>query len=343
MSSKYPKVPTITVRVFTDKPVRKTPYQVKGVLMRKFHGKEIVPMLDGSYRDKFLYPRIQVKILNEQIYFVAVSEGVNPIKDILSNLDTLDFGNITFEVSDTEIEEEEDYFKPLSKLISYKFVTPWIALNQATGNRYRSLKNEERTSYLNSLLGQNIVFMSREMGIELESNIYTKVKLPSLFPKTVDENNWGAFDGEFETNFILPNYLGIGNGITRGYGTILGLYDPKSLSEKEETSKKGTELDIALMDDPELKEIDVQKVPRPKKTNGKSKFRKNKSKRTKKILSEEFDIEVEETTKIKKPSNQGGKSKRSKKREKWNKPNSKPSENETNFNSEEYHKKQHSF
>ena len=163
MSSKHTRVHTITVRLITDKPVRKTPYQVKGVLMRKFNDKEIVPMLDGSYRDKFLYPRIQVKILNEQIHFVAISEGVNPIKDILSKLDELDFGNITFEVSDTEIEEQEDYFKPISKLISYRFVTPWVALNQATGNRYRSLKNEERTSYLNNLLGQNIVFISREM------------------------------------------------------------------------------------------------------------------------------------------------------------------------------------
>ena len=96
MSSKHPKVHTITVRLITDKPVRKTPYQVKGVLMRKFNDKEIVPMLDGTYRDKFLYPRIQVKILNEQIHFVAISEGVDPIKDILSKLDALDFGNIPF-------------------------------------------------------------------------------------------------------------------------------------------------------------------------------------------------------------------------------------------------------
>ena len=43
MSSKHPKVHTITIRLITDKPVRKTPYQVKGVLMRKFNDKEIVP------------------------------------------------------------------------------------------------------------------------------------------------------------------------------------------------------------------------------------------------------------------------------------------------------------
>ena len=338
MSSKYPKVQTITVKLFTDKPVRKTPYQVKGVLMRKFQSKEIVPMLDGSYRDKFLYPRIQVKILDEQIHFVAISEGVSPIKDVLSNLDELDFGNITFKISDTEIEEKEDYFKPISKLISYRFVTPWIALNQATGNKYRSLKNEEKASYLNNLLGQNIVFMSREMGLELESNIFMKVKLPSFSPKTVDENNWGAFDGEFETNFVLPNYLGIGNGITRGYGTILGLFESSIISKKEET-----ELDEEFLDDPELQEIDVEKVPRPKKTNGKSKFRKKKPRRSKKILSEEFDIEVDERPKRKNPIRQGSKPKHSKKHEKPNNPNNKSSENEINFNSEEYHKKQHSF
>jgi len=338
MSSKYPKVQTITVKLFTDKPVRKTPYQVKGVLMRKFQNKEIVPMLDGSYRDKFLYPRIQVKILDEQIHFVAISEGVSPIKDVLSNLDELDFGNITFKISDTEIEEKEDYFKPISKLISYRFVTPWIALNQATGNRYRSLKNEEKASYLNNLLGQNIVFMSREMGLELESNIFMKVKLPSFSPKTVDENNWGAFDGEFETNFVLPNYLGIGNGITRGYGTILGLFESSIISKKEET-----ELDEEFLDDPELQEIDVEKVPRPKKTNGKSKFRKKKPRRSKKILSEEFDIEVDERPKRKNPIRQGSKPKHSKKHEKPNNLNNKSSENEINFNSEEYHKKQHSF
>jgi len=343
MSSEYPKVQTITVKLFTDKPVRKTPYQVKGVLMRKFQGKEIVPMLDGSYRDKFLYPRIQVKILDEQIHFVAVSEGVSPIKDVLSSLDELDFGNITFKILDKEIEEKEDYFKPISKLISYRFVTPWIALNQATGNQYRSLENEEKAPYLNNLLGQNIVFMSREMGLELENNIFTKVKLESLSPKSVDENNWGAFDGEFETNFILPNHLGIGNGITRGYGTILGLYEPNILSKKGASSEQKSELDAGLLKDPELQEIDVQKVPHPKKTSGKSKFRKKKPKRSKKILSEEFDIEVDEGPKRKKPLRQGEKLKPSKKHGNSNKPNNKSSENEINFNSEEYHKKQHSF
>lgn len=333
MSSNYPKVHSISVRILTDKPVRKTPYQVKGVLMRQFKDKEIVPMLDGSYRDKFLYPRVQVKILNEQIYLIGIGEGVDPIKLIISNLESLDFGNITFKISETEIEEYEDHFQPLDKEIRYQFVTPWIALNQTTGNRYRTLKNEDRHSYLNNLLGQNIVFMAREMGLELEKNIFTKLSLPSLFPKSVDENNWGAFDAEFSTNFLLPNYLGIGNGITRGYGTVLGLYNTEdfSLEELEKTE------DNELFSD--FEEIDVNKVPRPKNTQGKSKpRRKNKFKRSKKILSEEFDIEED-----KNHSKKDGDPKSSNRREKQRPSNNNSSKNEINFNSEEYHKKQHTI
>ena len=170
MSSKYPEVGTVSVRIFTDKPVRKTPYQVKGVMMNQFPNEEIVPMLDGSYRQKFLYPRVQVKILNEQIYIVGINEGVDSIKAIAKKMDFLDLGNITFQVLDNEIEEHKNRFQPVSKLIRYRFVTPWVALNQTTGHRYRYLNNADRVNFLNRLLGQNIVFMAREMGMELKEN-----------------------------------------------------------------------------------------------------------------------------------------------------------------------------
>ena len=79
MNEIFPDIKTIVLRLSTDKPVRKTPYQVKGVIMRKHADATIVPMLNGSYRNKFLYPRVQVKILNEQIYIIGVNEGIDPI------------------------------------------------------------------------------------------------------------------------------------------------------------------------------------------------------------------------------------------------------------------------
>ena len=344
MSSKYPEVRTVAVRIFTDKPVRKTPYQVKGVMMNQFPDEEIVPMLDGSYRQKFLYPRVQVKILNEQIYIVGINEGVDSIKAIAQKMDFLDFGNITFQVLDNEIEEHVNRFQPVSKLIRYRFVTPWVALNQTTGYRYRNLNNADRVNFLNRLLGQNIVFMAREMGMELEENIFTKVTLSSLFPRQVDENNWGAFDGEFRANFVLPNYLGIGNGITRGYGALFGLFNPElfsfnegDLQELEAKAAKESNDKQTTIAESDLQEIDVEKVPRPKKVPGKDLM---PTKRSKKVLSEEFEIEEDEAivyqTDVTRKKNAPYKPK------KRNKKIKKDSSN-INYNSEEYHKKQHTL
>jgi hypothetical protein len=306
--------------------------------MKQFANQEIVPMLDGSYREKFLYPRVQVKILNEQIYFVGIGEGVDPIKEIVSNIDSLDFGNITFQISDLEIKEYSDRFQPSEKLVRYRFITPWVALNQSTGKKYRNIKNKDRVNYLNKLLGQNIVFLSREMGIELEENIFTKIGVSTLLPKSIDENHWGSFDGEFETNFILPNYIGIGNGITRGYGTLFGLFnvDGKDLKQVVlDSSNNNFDEKLSVQDD--AQEIDVTKIPN---LNNSRKRKKSKSKRSKKVLGEEFDLEEDEITDTKPNANKVIKQK---KLYHHKKPKTKTSSGEVNYNSEEYHKKQHKF
>ena len=99
----YPNIESVIARVVTDKPVRKTPYQVKGVFMRQYPNATIIPFLNGDYRDKYLYPRVQVKILNEQIYLIGVHEGVESIISLIEKFDILDFGNITFEIQNSDI------------------------------------------------------------------------------------------------------------------------------------------------------------------------------------------------------------------------------------------------
>jgi hypothetical protein len=293
---------TVIARVITDKPVRKTPYQVKGVFMRQYPDLEIVPMMDGTYRDRFLYPRVQIKILNEQVYMIGIHEGVDPIVELADRLDILDFGNITFQVFDTDVNIKDDQFRAVDRLVRYRLLTPWVALNQTTGSRYRFLNNMERIAFLNRLLGQNIVFLAREMGIKLQNKVFTKVNLTSMFPKPVDERNWGAFSGEFRTNFLLPNYLGIGNGITRGYGAVYGMFNPQSFQFDEASLKEASqngiqpESDALAMSD--LEGVTVDEVPKPKRH--KAKKRKPK-KSTKKVLSEEFDIEEEEIPKSQNP------------------------------------------
>jgi len=361
MSDSFPDIKSVVVRVVTDKPVRKTPYQVKGVFMHQFPDEPIIPMLDGSYRDRFLYPRVQVKILNEQIYIIGIHEGVDPVLSISEKFKIFDFGNITFEVQDCDIENVDEQFIPSSRLIRYRFITPWVALNHMTGGKYKFLTNQEKPSYLNRLLGQNIIFLANEVGVNLEDNIFTKVKVSSLFPRPVDENKWGAFMGEFKTNFVLPNYIGVGNGITRGFGTIYGMFDPDSFSFDEEELKQdvASEISEPLKEQNDLESVSASDVPKPrrksrtaykgkrqrqnkqdessqhhkkKKHPKKKKYVHNQSKIQKKkrrhprsgrVFSEEFDIEEEGTN--------------------TNLKNSDENIEDQKFNTEKHHKQQHKF
>ena len=65
MVSNDPENRAVLAILITDKPVKKTAYQVKGVFMRHYPDLDIIPMLNGKYRDRYLYPRVQVKVLNE--------------------------------------------------------------------------------------------------------------------------------------------------------------------------------------------------------------------------------------------------------------------------------------
>ncbi|MBT3299582.1 MAG: hypothetical protein HN657_03325 [Candidatus Marinimicrobia bacterium] len=344
---KYPNVETVIAKVVTDKPVRKTPYQVKGVFMRQFAKEPVIPFMDGSYRERFLYPRVQVKILNEQIYIIGINEGADSVSALSEKMEHLDFGNISFEVHGVDIERAKNQFTPSEQLIRYKFITPWVALNQMTGGRYRFLTNQEKPTFLHRLLGQNILFIANEMGLITDEKIYTKVRVSSLFPRPVDENNWGAFMGEFKTNIRLPNYIGIGNGITRGYGSIYGMFKPEAFqfdedelkSEVSQKPKKEEHKDpsdnfsdeisedmeaISMEDVPKPRRTRTAKekvtpTPKPKKKTAPKKPRKASSKR---LLTEEFDIEEEVS---------------------FNKKGSEDINDidDSKFNSEKYHKRQH--
>tara|TARA_B100000131_G_scaffold55154_1_gene50302 strand:+ start:4443 stop:5423 length:981 start_codon:yes stop_codon:yes gene_type:complete len=324
MGTSSSNLESIAIRLIADKPVRKTPYQVKGVFMKQFSEQKIVPFLDGKLRNKYLYPRVQVKILHEQIYIVGIKEGVEPVMSLIDNVKSFNFGNITINIDKYEIEENIDQFKVTERLLRYKFITPWIALNKSTGGKYRFSSDDEKFLFLNKLLGQNLLFIAKELGEEIKTKIYTKVIIDNKMPEKIDDNGWGAFTGQFKTNFILPNYTGLGNGITRGYGALFSLNNPNSLVEENFKDKIDDYLEEEINEDDELMTFvtidDAPVINKRKKyknrNNNKNRKRKNKKNKS---ANDKYGKHIN--------------------RLQTNKNND--IDDETRFNSEEYHQKQH--
>ena len=321
----YSAAESVVVRLITDKPVRKTPYQVKGVFMRQFSKEKIVPFLDGTLRDTYLYPRVQVKILNEQIYIIGIKEGVEPVLSLMDNVTSFNFGDITINIEKFDIEENKDQLNTTKNLLKYKFITPWVALNKSIGGKYRFLTDQEKPLFLNKLLGQNILFIAKEFGLDIKTKIFTKVNINNLSPDKIDENGWGAFTGEFRTNFILPSYIGLGNGITRGFGTLFSLNNPDSLITEgskdkiedyaeEEINEKDEAITFVTKDD-------VPVINKRKK----QKKRYSNHKKKKKVKHHRLNKNMNDV------------------KSNHNNDNTKKIDDDSRFNSEEYHQKQHDF
>ena len=202
-----------------------------------------------------------------------------------------------------------------------------------------------KNSYLNKLLGTNLNFLAKEMGMPTDKGIYTKVEVPNLHPKSIDDNKWKSFKGNFKTNIILPNYIGLGNGITRGYGTISGLFDINTVVfDKELDGEETKDMDLVFPDE----SIKKRKKTKAKKSMGKRlkkeksyksiKKLKNKHSRgsknnyykksrdyakSKKIFSEDFDVVADGN--IMTPEKESD------------------VQDDQRFNTEKHHKQQHKF
>ena len=312
---------SVSARLVSDKPIKKTPYQVKGVFMKQFSDEKIVPFLDGKLRSKYLYPRVQVKILKEQIYIVGINEGVNPVLSLVDNLELFNFGDITVKIEKIDIEQNKDPVSLVDKLLRYKFITPWVALNAGSNKKFRGIKEDNKILFLNKLLGQNLLFLSKELGLDIESKIYTKVKVESMDPHNHEENGWRSFNGEFRTNFMLPNFIGFGNGITRGFGSIFSLNHPNNL-EFQNSLKEVEDYTIEKIneEDNAISYVTINDAPvinnRKKKKRFKSKkkgFSKNNRPQKNRYKGKNNNVKKQEID----------------------------IDDESRFNSEEYHQKQH--
>ena len=202
----------------TDKDLSTDVSKVRGFIGNEF--KEF-NLLHNHYGNDYIftYPKVQYKILDKKICITGINEGGELLKKISENIDFLDLEE-RYLITEKTITERKFDIKPSNHEIHYKFITPWIALNKLNYKKYRSLYNwKEKKILLNKILIGNILSLSKGFGIIVNRKLYAKSYLNENFVyyKSIKMN---AFSGEFKINFELPNYIGIGKGVSHGYGCI---------------------------------------------------------------------------------------------------------------------------
>ncbi|KUO42849.1 MAG: hypothetical protein APU95_02990 [Hadesarchaea archaeon YNP_N21] len=202
----------------TDRPLAEGAAKLRGFFGRKFPEH---PILHHHVSEGYLYvyPKVQYKVIGGTALVLGVEEGADILKQVMGGIDELVLGRERYEVIKKIYAEETSVISPTRDLRRYRFLTPWLALNSRNYEKYRGANWREKKSIINSVLVGNILSMCKGLGFVVEKKLeaHTKIEEQAVEYKGV---RMIGLTGEFEVNFLIPDFFGLGKGVSQGYGAV---------------------------------------------------------------------------------------------------------------------------
>lgn len=167
----------------------------------------------------------QFKVINNEVYILALNEGV----DFADSFQwpkiitmSLGRGNIVVELELASKITKQTSFQP-SDVRCYRNISPYIALNQDKHKFYLSLSEEDKRKAIEKGLTNHILTAAKWCGIKVAHRIQTNlIQTKKGIPIRIKDNlSFMPFDVMFECNTAIPDYIGIGKFVSRGYGTVV--------------------------------------------------------------------------------------------------------------------------
>lgn len=166
------------------------------------------------------YPLVQYKMIGGVPMVVGVNEGAEVLEEVYDKFDVIRLGDSVYEIVERGISVKKVDFGLTDKIHSYEFLSPWLALNQENYRRFYGMKGRgERDEFLRKILIGNLLSMSKSLGYQVPSRIKCDVRVRIRKNRLKDVRVMG-FVGGFQCNFLIPDFLGVGKSVSRGFGVV---------------------------------------------------------------------------------------------------------------------------
>lgn len=175
---------------------------------------------DGTFR--YEYPDIQYKILAKTPTIIGINEGVKLLSQLFLDIDMIKIDKKNYQINSKDIINVNQEIGYSRQLHEYQFITLWMALNQDNYNRYSQLKTDlSKEQLLNEILIGHILGFFKHTGTRLDKDerLFVKTKAQQKFTN-FKQQKMIAFTGSFIVNALLPDFIGLGKSVSRGFGSI---------------------------------------------------------------------------------------------------------------------------
>ena len=171
---------------------------------------------------RYSYPLIQYKIANKKATLICIDKGTNEV-NMLFNKDNLDIDleGTRLNLTINSLNANYHIMQVWDKFFNYSIVN-WLGLNSKNYEIYNKMDSEvERIQFLEKILVGNILSMAKGLGINVDKKIELKIqKIESSRVIKYKDADLTVFNMKFKANFFIPNNLGLGKGVSHGYGNV---------------------------------------------------------------------------------------------------------------------------
>jgi len=209
---------TFTLTLASSRPIRGSASLLRGFFATKFNE---YSLLHQHSADKLIYryPLVQYKMIDGAPVVIGINDGAGVLKDIYDKYDEIKLGEDVYEIVERGISVRNQEFGLADMIHSYEFATPWLALNQENYMRYYGMRSDEREGFLRKTLIGNLLSMSKSLDYQVPGTIKCDVRV-RIRKNRLKDVNMMTFTGGFCANFLIPDYLGIGKSVSRGFGAV---------------------------------------------------------------------------------------------------------------------------
>ncbi len=215
-------VPILTV-VIND--IRFNPFDIpklRGYFSRRYAGFDLIHNHLKDNRFRYSYPSIQFKIIGSNPAIIGIGEGIDVLKSLFLDVDSIQIDEKQYVINEKSILLKNCEIGQTEKQYSYRFISPWMALNQENYRKFRMLSRHEKRPLLENILRGNLISLSKGLDYHIPNpdHLFVTSSLKTVM-RRFKNNIMQCFTGSFETNFLIPDHLGIGKQTARGFGTVV--------------------------------------------------------------------------------------------------------------------------
>lgn len=171
---------------------------------------------------RYRYPLIQYKRINGKAAILCIGVGTEAIGNFFAGADfNLSIGQRQENFSIESVKAEQWTIQSWDKTFNYT-IRKWLPFNSENYKEFIALDGVvEKTAKLEKLLIGNILSMCTGLNVHMEKEISCKItEILDSKIYTFKGVKMQSFDLSFKSNVYLYDYIGLGKGVSHGFGVV---------------------------------------------------------------------------------------------------------------------------